>query len=75
MLQKNVTKRKNSGYYNSRAWYRSMKYLEENNLIKKVPQEDRSYLPQLTLKGRVLAKILAGFTEVDPKVRALYGVQ
>lgn len=72
LLQKPVTSK--SMMYSRSAFYRSMGYLEENNLIQKVP-EGRSYIIELTIKGRFLAKMLAGFTDVEDKIRRRYGAQ
>ena len=70
MLYKEITERNSA--YNPRAFYRTVKYLESNNLVRKIPEE-RGYILELTIKGRFLARMLAGFNDVEEKVRRLYG--
>ncbi len=48
------------------------KKLAKNNLVKKVPIE-RGYALELSLKGRVLARILAGFYDEEKTIREKYG--
>jgi hypothetical protein len=73
MLMKDISRKENT-VYKSKAFYKACTYLERNNVIKKVPQEDKSYELELTLKGRLLAKILAGFNDTKEDIRQRYGL-
>lgn len=73
LLDRHATKR-NNGLYKSGAFYRMVIYLKGNNLIQSKRQENNQNLYFLTLKGSMVARILAGLSDVPEETRERYAL-
>jgi len=80
MLAKDITRKDNS-IFKSKAFYRAITYLEKNGLVKRFQRENessrteghRQVVIKLTFAGLVMAKMLAGLTDVPEETRLAHG--
>jgi chromosome segregation and condensation protein ScpB len=73
MLEKPITKSENK-IYGSKAFYRVVRYLVDNNLIQKKRLRDNTAQYTLTIKGNLVARLLAGLKDSDPEMYEKYGL-
>jgi hypothetical protein len=70
--------RNNSNNYRSRHFYKSVTYLKENNIIRsrRCREKGKGNVNEyyLTIKGRWIARLLAGLTDVDDETRDKHGL-
>lgn len=74
LLEKNVTKATNN-LYGSRAFYRTITYLKNNNIVQSRRNKNGVNEYYLTIKGNALARLLAGLTDADPEMNRKYGLK
>lgn len=74
MLAKDITRKDNS-IFKSKAFYRAITYLEKNALVKRVQLADGSKQVRikLTFAGLVMAKMLAGLSDMPEETRRTHG--
>ena len=73
MLQRKLTKQ-NNGVYDSRAFYRIVSYLRRNGLIQSSRNTENIFEYRLTIKGSLLARLLASFDDNDDIIREKFGL-
>jgi hypothetical protein len=76
LLVRDVTKKDNK-LYGSAAFYRMISYMRGNNLVKITESKNDNrtiHVYSLTLKGSILARLLASFTDVKPEIKKEYGL-
>ena len=74
LLQKHATK-KNNGLYASKAFYKMVAYLKKNGLIysrKSAKGTSNEYY--LTVKGQLMARILASFEDAPSGINEKYAL-
>lgn len=71
----NKTTYNNNKFYKSNSFYKNMKYLKDNRLVKNTNGTGVAEY-SLTIKGSLLARLLASFNDSDitDKVREDYGL-
>ena len=74
MLEKNLTS-KNNRLYKSRAFYRTTSYLRRNKIINSRKIDNRSKEFELSMKGTLLARILASFEGIEDDIKDKYGLE
>lgn len=75
MLLSRKIESKNNGIYNSKAFYKTTSYLRKNGIIySRKTGDGMTNEYYLTIKGQLLARILASFDDSPEKIRQRYAL-
>lgn len=74
LLTKHATK-KNNGLYSSKAFYKMVAYLKKNGLVySRKAEKGTSNEYYLTVKGQLIARILASFEDSSPNIKERFAL-